>query len=202
MHIIPTGYNTYNLNQIKSRNTSNLSQVNFTGTVQRLIPADTNSFETETAKKIYSQIQKYLKVIKTEGVIRNIKILDAQELQLPSDVFLSIDKKAQDCKLILSQKSNCSNDFVSLLEAKFNEHGQMITGSFPGRQLSFSRTSRNVRRILDPYTTHRPYGGNDKEWGAYAVKMIGSSRPLMESANDGAYEIFMELSRLYTSIYK
>lgn len=65
MQIIPTGYNTYNLNQIKSKNTSNLSQVNFTGTVQKLVSANTNSFKTETAKKIYSQIQKYLKIINT-----------------------------------------------------------------------------------------------------------------------------------------
>lgn len=78
----------------------------------------------------------------------------------------------------------------------------MISGSFPGRQLFFSRTDRNVRKILDPYTVYYPSGGSDKEWGVYATKIIGSPSRLKESADDGTFEIFMELTRLYTSIYQ
>ena len=202
MQVIPTGYNTYNLNQMKSRNTSNVSQVNFTGTVQKLIPVDINSFKTESARKMYSQIQKFIKVIDTEGIIKDVKIMEEKTSQLASDVFLSIDKKTDKCKLTLSQKYNCGQGYIPLLEANFNQHGQMVSGSFPGRQLYFSRTNRNVRKILDPYTTHRPSGEDDREWGAYASKIIGSSLPLKDNADDGAYEIFMELARLYTSILK
>lgn len=201
MQITPISYNTYNLNQMKSRNISNVSKVNFYGVKQKLIPVNTDSFKTETAKKIYAKIQKYLQLVGREGSIKNVKIINENTTNYESDILLSINKTLNNSKLRLSQKYNGDSSDITLLEANFNKDGQMILGDLPSENLHFERTNPNIRRITDNEYTYLPIGKSDKDWDANG-KRIKNIVPVMDYADDGAYEIFMELARLNTSILK
>lgn len=201
MQITPICYRAYNLNQ---PSTKNVSTINFNGAKSKFIPVNTDSFNSETAKKLYSQIQKYIQIIGREGNIKNVKIMNENTnsvLPYKSDVLLSIDRTADNLKLKLSQKFKGDTSDFTILEANFDKNGQMISGFLPDKSLKFERTNRNIRRINDNESTFMPVGGNDKDWNVYG-KRIDNITYLKNSVENGVYEIFMELSRLNTSILK
>lgn len=203
MRINPISYSYNNLNKIKSKNAS---EVNFHGAKQKLISVNTDSFRTENAKKIYSKIQKYLKLLNKEGSIKNVKILhenrNGKELYVlrESDILLSINRSPDNFKLKLSQKYDDYSHESTLLEANFDKNGQMFLGDYFETQLHFERTNSNIRRMTSQGETYFPVGQNDKEWRSN-VRTIGTTS-LIDCASDGVYEIFLELARLYTSILK
>lgn len=197
MQITPVSFNYNNYNQMKL---SNVSSINFQGLPQKLIPVDSNSFSTEFAPKLYSKMKKYFHVIGSEGSIKNVKILNGNYETYEPDVFLSINKNPNKSKIRLSLKYNGKGDFT-LLDAIFNKDGQMVLGELPDDSLHFERSNRNIRRLVHNNCTYLPVGKSDKDWDANG-RRIRSNLPIDNCVKDGAYEIFMELARLNTSILK
>lgn len=196
MQIIPVGYRAYNSNQMKSKN---VSSVNFNGVNQKLIPVNVDSFKTETAQKMYSKIQKYFQLIGREGSMKNIKIMDGDIACYESDVILSINKTIDKSKIRLAKKCYDNEDGITILEATFNKDGQMVLGELPSATLHFERTKPNVRRMRDDSFTYLPMRQNDKEWSANGRKPHGI---FYFKDDSDAYDIFIELGRLNTSILK
>lgn len=81
----------------------------------------------------------------------------------------------------------------------------MFNGRFlPVKTLNFERDKRNTRRMFSNFTgiTYMPVGGNDRDWSC--LDTLGSrklsSYGLVDESEKGAFEIFIELARLKTSL--
>ena len=222
MQIQKIHYNYNNIvNSGKNQNTSSFYNVSFEGGKQKLISISTDSFKFESTKKIYSKIQKYLKLIGNEGSIENIKVMsdkwsytftltDVKNLGEEADLLLSINKKSDKAHINLSRKFSDKQKKMTVLEALFDKNGQMINGSFFPEHLQFERNGANVRRMIRKGKQYLPVGTNDKEWD-FLGQRVGSNikedfvynRTVLEEDNSagGAFEIFLEFARLKTSIF-
>ena len=190
MQITPIGFNTRNYNRINTK--SNTSSVSFEGYLKSV---NIDSFKTETAKKIFAKTKKYLQLIGNEGTFKNQKILSKVGLA-EEDVYLSVDKTALSTKIRLSGSKDST-----LLEAYFNEKGQMIIGNHFNNDLYFERSGKNIRRIKNNGYTYMPVGNSDKDWDCFGKK-LDTHIFRGEDPSYAAYEIFMELAKLKTSIFR
>ena len=209
-------------NSSKNKNTSSFYNVSFEGGKQKLISISTDSFKFECAKKIYSKMQKYLKLIGNSGSIENIKVMSDKwtytytlidvfkHLGEEADLLLSINKKPDKTHINLSRKLPDKQMKMTVLDAIFDKNGQMINGSFTPEHLQFERNGANVRRMIRKGKQYLPVGTNDKEWD-FLGQRVGSNikedfvynRTILEEDNSvgGTFEIFLELARLKTSIF-
>lgn len=179
---------------------------------QRLVKISTDSFKRESAKQMYSGIRKYVRLAGENGSISNAKIMteigkhDNKTLDKGTDILLSVDRRDNKTHLVLGRRhSDKSSD--TLFDALFNKDGQMIEGRHPIEHLSFERRGANVRRMKKHNTQFMPIAGNDREWDYNGLRISGTnSDNLWYSGEDdavgGAFEIFIEFARLYTSILK
>lgn len=213
MKIAPVTFRVCNYNQTEPKNSFGFSKVNFQAVKPELIPVLTDSFKTETAKKLYTKIQKFLKLIGDSGSIKDVKILSEEgiyynhrinnEFYSKADIFLSINKNIDTSNLYLLQKYPENPKGVILLDATFNKAGQMVKGYFPPEYLYFERNcakGANVRRMgyCNSDSKLLPIGGNDREWHGWLPNRVLNH----DNSTAGAYEIFIEFARLYTSIFK
>ena len=106
------------------------------------------------------------------------------------DVFLSINKGIDKTKIKLTTKND-----TPLIKANFDKDGQMIVGDMG--EFHFERTNKNKRTLATPYGTYKPHGYNDKEWG-----LSDNLLRFEECKDNPIFELFLELTRLYTSIFK
>lgn len=185
---------------------------------EKLVPISANSFKRETSKKLYSKIHQYVKLIGHNGSLtKDVKIMsvkgsgDSKQAGTYSsnndaDIMLSLKRKGKLLHLILSRKEIKSDKNHLLLEAIFNEDGQMINGRFPYKNLTFERYGANIRRIKCYDKQYTPVADNDREWDCAGRRISGSCEYINRAEDDnsvgGAFELFIEFARLYTSIFK
>ena len=114
-------------------------------------------------------------------------------------------KKYYNIHINLYRESYTQPKNETLLDVLLNKDGQMIEGRFPSKHLSFERYGANVRRMTCFGKQYLPVSGNDRAWSCLGKGMIGRGEDMLgkdESTICGAYELFIELARLHTSIYK
>lgn len=175
--------NSYNNNQINNKNTFKPQYTNFLG-LKKLQPIDTNAFKTDGAMILYAKIKRYLQIIGNAGSVKDVPLTKYD------DVFLSINKGIDKTKIKLTTKND-----TPLIKANFDKDGQMIVGDMG--EFHFERTNKNKRTLATPYGTYKPHGYNDKEWG-----LSDNLLRFEECKDNPIFELFLELTRLYTSIFK
>lgn len=207
--------NNYNksvyLNRLQNQN------ISFQSGKQQLTAISADSFNSESAKKLYSKIQRYFQLIGKEGCIKDKKLLHETThyfsskppfiIEAETDVCLSINKREKNSNIKLFHKyaEPEKNDNL-IFEAILDKNGQMINGHFlaPGDSLSFAREKRNLRRMHSLYgEVFSPVGGNDREWSYLSRTLSPSEKSKYTQFDDsiqGAFEIFLELARLKTAI--
>lgn len=210
MQITPISCNGYYQNKTVSKNTSGVSNVFFSGTKQRLIAVATEDFKTETAKKLYSSIHSILQKVGDSGNINDVKIFNenlefynkktSQKFTTNVDTLLSIKKDSD--KAILQLLRQYPSKFKHcVFEAELDKDGQMVNGTYLLGHLKFERKNDNIRRMKIGEITLLPHGDNDRDWGISPAIL-----PVLQGYDDnstrGMYEIFIELARLYTTLYK
>lgn len=171
--------NSYNKFQLKTK----FKSPNFKGTKQMLQPLNTDSFKTEGAKVLCAKIRKYLQILGKSGSVKDVPFSKCD------DAFLSIDG-IDKTNIKITTKGD-----KPLIKANFNKDGQMMIGDMG--YFHFERTNRNKRTLATPYGTYKPHGYNDKEWG-----LSDNLLRLEEYEDNPIFEVFLELTRLYTSIFK
>jgi hypothetical protein len=87
-----------------------------------------------------------------------------------------------------------------VFSADLNKDGQMVCGEYSMHSnLKFVRDGNNVRRMNSSGDRALlPHGDNDKEWGLSPEVTPDKE----EYSSYGLFEIFIELARLHTSLYK
>jgi hypothetical protein len=200
----------------RKQNISNVRNINFQAGKSQLVAVSSDSFKSECAKKLYSKIQRYFQLIGESGSIKDKKILQEKAsvclskppyiIEVDADVCLSINKGERNSTIKLYHKySDSKYKDATILEATLDKNGQMFSGRFlPVKTLNFERDKRNTRRMFSHYTgiTYMPVGGNDKDWSCLDTSGSRklSSHGLVDESEKGAFEIFLELARLKTSI--
>ena len=122
---------------------------------------------------------------------------------MDADVCLSITKNDRNSTIKLYHKFlNSKKNDALILNASLDKNGQMFKGEFFPENLVFERDGKNIRRMYSNFKGDKyiPVGDNDREWWRYLGKSKPSSEELIEESEKGAFEIFIELARLKTSI--
>lgn len=224
MRILNINYNL-NTNQKKIQRQPNKYPVNFGAAKPQLTQIIPGEFRTETAKKLYSKIQKYIQLICSSGNIQNVRIMTEDGhyfnektldfFDTKGNILLSVTKNNENTHININRKYSDTSKGIILLDALFDKNGQMIKGRFPLDKLIFERTGANVRRMKrSDGTIFMPVKGNDREWDQLGGRLPSVSentvqkthRPLnfieKDNTDGGAFELFIEFARLYTSILK
>jgi len=201
-------------NYNKRQNIFYNSSISFQSRKPQLITISPDSFKSENAKKIYSKILKYYQLIGKEGSIKDVKLLHEKINDFSSkppfiyyvdaDVCLSINKNDRNSNIKLYHKyQNTKKQDALILNAILDKNGQMFRGEFFPENLVFERDGKNVRRMYSNFSgdNYLPVGNNDREWSCLG-KPKPSAEELIEDSEKGAFEIFIELARLKTSIMK
>lgn len=210
---VQSNYNNRFTNFNRNQNISSTNNIGFQGGKQQLVAISADSFKSESAKKLYTKIQRYFKLIGDYGSIKDTKLFSETindfmykppfMTKVEADVCLSINKGDKNSNIKLYHKySNIKKNDDVIFEATLDKNGQMISGHFlPADNLVFERDKRNTRRMRSNFSgdTFLPVGGNDREWSCLGGKKP-SSELLIEESEQGAYEIFLELARLKTAI--
>ena len=161
-------------------------------------------------------MRKYFQLIGDNGRIENVKVLNESGRyyenmgQYPSgfnsqaEIFLSIYKNHETSNVILHRKYDAPFDGYIIFNANFDKNGQMVYGKLPPDGLTFERNHCNARKIYRDKKIDLPVSGNDKLWECAGRDLIsGNSRTFTnDDSTKGAFEIFIELARLKTSINK
>ena len=191
--------------------------VNFQGAKQLLTPLAEESFSAETTRKMLSKMKKYLQLIGENGRVENVKILNETSRYFDSsarildgfeseaDIYLSISKSSEATNISLNRKyKDSSRTGFVIFNADFDKNGQMIYGKFPSEGLRFERFGDNVRRIYRDKKIYLPIQGNDKAWEHNGRELFAGDRRAFynDDSTHGAIELFLELARLRTSIFK
>jgi hypothetical protein len=207
--------NNYNQNYSNlKQKISNSPYINFQGGKQQLIAISKDSFKSESTKKIYSKIQRYFQLIGQEGSLKDTKLLHEKThyfsskapyiIDAEADIYLTIKKGHKNSNIKLYHKyTDIKKNDALIFEATLDKNGQMTNGHFlPGESLTFERGKNNLRRMYSVEKTYMPVGGNDREWSYMGDKISPSNRRQFvdEDSIQGAFEIFLELARLKTSI--
>ena len=213
---------TFNSNNVFKSNykTSyglNTYPVSFKSIRKPLVAVSEDAFNSTTAKKLYSKMRKYLQLIGDDGRVENVRVLNETSHYYDSrarvldgfdseaDIFMSISKNKEAANLSLSRKYKDSvKEAFVIFNADFNKDGQMIYGKFPSEGLRFERNINNVRRIYRDKKIYLPQSGNDKAWEHAGRELLAGDYRVFanDDSTKGAFEIFLELARLFTSIYK
>lgn len=219
-HIMQVTFNSNNIFKSNYRTPNyklNNPSVSFKGIGQPLVAVSEEAFNSTTAQKLYSKIQKYFRLIGENGRVENVKVLNETSRYYDStarvldgfdseaDVFMSITRNNQAANLNLSRKyKNSTREPFILFNADFDKNGQMVNAKFPLEGLRFERTGNNVRRIYRDKRIYMPVSGNDKAWEHNGRELLAGDYRVYanDDSTKGAFEIFMELARLFTSIYK
>ena len=202
------------VNYDRKQNISNMQNISFQGGKQQLIAIAGDSFKSESAKKLYSKIKRYFQLIGKSGSIKDTKLLHEKThyfstkypymIDAEADVCLSINKGEKNSKIKLYHKyTDSSKNDDLILEATLDRNGQMVNGQFLPESLFFERSNRNLRRIYSDFgKTYFPVGENDREWNYLGDKIPSANSPIYQydDSVQGAFEIFIELARLNTSI--
>ena len=204
---INNNYSNYN-----KRNTYNSSGIGFQGGRQKLIAITADSFSSEYTKNLYSKIQKYFRMIGESGNIKEVKLLHEKKqcsiskepymIKLDADVCLSVNKGERNSNIKLYHKfSDGKRNDEPMFDVTLDKNGQMVRGQFFPDALSFERGKRNVRRMYSGLSgdLYLPVGDNDREWSCLGKENL-SSHILIDDSEKSAFEIFIELARLKTSI--
>ena len=204
---IQNNYNNYN-----KRNIYKGLSIGFQGGKQQLIAISADSFSSEYTKKLYSKIQKYFCLIGDSGNIKEAKLLHEKKhcciskepymIEVDADVCLSVNKGDRNSSLKLYHKySDGKRNDDLMFDITLDKNGQMIKGQFFPKCLSFERGKNNVRRMHANLhgDTYLPVGGNDREWNCLGKGNL-SPKILIDDSEKSAFEIFIELARLKTSI--
>jgi len=210
MKVNQISHNEFNINKSRFENASNVSAVNFYGIKQPLTAIAVEDFKTESAKKLFARIHKYCQLAKNGGDMKDIKIL-SEELKFYNrktmekftttvDTLMSI-RSDSDKALLKLYRMYPSKDKHCILEAQLDEHGQMVRGFYQYGHLQFERNKDNVRRIRSDERTLLPHGDNDREWGL-TIEILPILHQDSDNSSRGTFEIFIELARLYTTLYK
>lgn len=217
MQIRPLSYSEYYPHKLMLKSMPKVSDVNFTGGKQMLIAVKTEDFQTEAAKKLFKTIHSCFQRIGNNGNISDLKIL-SEELEFYNkrtarykvekfttkvDTMLAIQKDPKKATLRLYRRYP-NNKQHCVLEAQLDENGQMINGRYQFGHLRFERTngnSNNLRRMFCDDHPMLPHGDNDREWGITA-EILPVLHRYGDNSTRGMYEIFLELARLHTSLYK
>ena len=218
---IQNRYNNYN-----KRNIYNGSGVSFQGGKQKLIAISADSFSSEYTKNLCSKIQNYFRLIGESGNIKEVKLLHEKKrcsipkepyiIDVDADICLSINRGDRNSNIKLYHKfsDGKSNDEL-MFDVTLDKNGQMIRGQFFPDALSFERDGKNVRRMYSSCRgdSYLPVGDNDREWSCLGkdnlpslilrYRTIGVNKNaliLIDDSEKSAFEIFIELARLKTSI--
>lgn len=200
-------------NYAKKQNILNNSNISFQSGNAKLAAISADSFKSECAKKIYSKIQRYFQIIGNGGSVKDVKLLHEKihdfsskppyVFNVDADVCLSITKNDRNSTIKLYHKFlNSKKNDALILNASLDKNGQMFKGEFFPENLVFERDGKNIRRMYSNFKGDKyiPVGDNDREWWSYLGKSKPSSEELIEESEKGAFEIFIELARLKTSI--
>ena len=156
-------------------------------------------------------------MIGENGRIDNVKILSEKSRYFDSsarildgfeseaDIYMSINKNREATNICLNRKyKDTSKSGFIIFNADFDKDGQMIYGKFPPEGLRFERYGDNVRRIYRDKKIYLPIKGNDKAWEHTGRELFaGDCRAFAtDDSTHGAIELFLELARLRTSIFK
>ena len=210
MQIKPVNCSGSFLNKTKLSNNSNISAVSFSGVKRPLIAINAEDFKTETAKKLFKSIRTYCQPVKNGGSISDIKILNEnlkfynhntiEEFTTSVDTLMTIKNDGEKGLLRLSRMYP-NKVKQCILEAHLDKNGQMVRGTYKYGNMQFERDKNNVRRLKINNKTRLPHGENDREWGVTTDNL-----PIFQQFNDnssrGMLEIFIELARLYTTLFK
>ena len=209
---IQNNYINNSVNYSRKQNISNIQSIGFQGGKQRLISISANSFHSEYTQKLYSKIQKYFQLIGNSGNIKEVKLLHEKKhyhiskmpyiTDVDADVCLSVNKGDRNSNLKLYHRftdGNKKNEFI--FDVTLDQNGQMIQGQFFPQTVSFVRDKGNVRRMYSATRgdSYLPVGSNDREWSCLGKENL-SSHTLIDDSEKSAFEIFIELARLKTSI--
>ena len=210
MQIKPINYEQSYFYKKLHNNTSYASKVNFNGGKQSLVAIATDDFKTNTAKKLYSAIHKFFQKVGDSGNIEEVKILSEnlefynkykkEKFTTNVDTLMTIQKNVDKAILKLyrqypSKKKHC------VFEAEFDKDGKMVQGQYNIAHLKFERGKDNIRRIQFGDTTLLPHGYDDREWGL-DPRILPALHRCGDNSTRGMYEMFIELARLYTTLYK
>ncbi len=210
MQIRPVNCNDSYLNNNKQKAISNVSALKFSGIRQPLIAIATEDLKTETAKKLFTRIHKYCQMTKNGGNISDIKILNEnlkfynryrfEDFTTSVDTLMSIKNDSEKGVLRLYRMyPNKAKQCV--FEAQLDKNGQMVRGMYKYGNLQFERNKDNVRRLKVNNNQRLPHGDNDREWGL-TTEILPIYQQYEDDSTRGMLEIFIELARLYTSVYK
>ena len=205
---VQINYSNYN-----KQNILNNAEINFSGAKQKLVPISSDSFKSESAKKLYSKIQRYFQTIGESGSVKDVKLMNEKLREFHSDypymfnnvdadVCLSINKGDRNSNIKLYHKyQNAQKKDVPIFNATIDKNGQMFVGEFFPKNLMFERNGKNIRRMYSNFSEDKylPIGNSDKEWSCLGKPKLSSERLIYDSEK-GAFEIFIELARLKTSI--
>ena len=210
MQITPISCKVYHQNKTTQKNTSGVPNLAFSGAKQQLIAVATEDFRTETAKKLYSSIHNLFQNIGNAGNINDVKILSEnlefynkkirQKFTTNVDTLLSI-KKSPNTAVLQLFRQYPSKFKHCVFEAELDKDGQMVNGSYQIGNLKFERKNYNIRRMQVGERTLLPHGDNDREWNITS-EILPALQRYGDNSTRGMYEIFIELARLYTTLYK
>ena len=185
-------------------------------TVQRIVPLSPDSLKTEAAKKLYSKIHQYTRLVGDNGTIdKEFRILreegsnpdSSYALNRDADIYMSLKRADKNLHISLTRKTLDKKKSFVFMEAVIDKDGQMIEGRHPNTGLSFERRGANIRRMKKYGTQYLPVAGNDREWDSFGNRITSSCGDTRTSiAEDdfvtGSFELFIEMARLYTSVLK
>ena len=203
---IYNSYNNYNKRNI------NVSSIGFQGGKQKLIAISADSFSSEYTKNLYSEIQKYFRLVGESGNIKEVKLLHEKKhcciphepymVDVDADVCLSVNKGDRNSNLKLYHKfSDGKRNNELMFDITLDKNGQMIRGQFLPETLLFNRDKGNIRRMYSSVrgVSYMPVGGNDREWSCLGRKNL-SSTTLIDDSEKSAFEMFIEFARLKTAM--
>ena len=184
--------------------------------IEGLVSITKDSFSRETAKKLYSGISKYIKVAGKNGSFKEVRLMTEQGVDKPcapalakgADIVFSLDRAGENMHLTLTRKNIDKSQNDILFDALVNKEGQMVEGRYPLEHMTFVRRGANVRRIRKSKSQFLPIAGNDREWACNGSRISSTSGNNLwyageeDNAISGAFEIFMEMARLHTSVLK
>ena len=211
MQIQPINYVKYNSDKIMQKNPSFADKVSFSGGKQQLEAVVTDNFKTETAKKLFTTMQKYYKMLSGGGRINEVKILSEnlefynyktnEKFSSVVDTLMSIQKNPQ--LTIIRLYRMYPNKFKHcIFDAVFDSDGQMTEGEYKIPKIKFERKNGNIRRMEYLSGSILPYGDNDREWVGLSAECLPIYQRYGDNSTRGMYEIFIELARLYTTLNK
>ena len=128
-------------------------------------------------------------------------------IDVDADVCLSINKGDRNSNLKLyyklpdgKRKNERIFDNDLIFDVTLDKNGQMIQGKFFPNPISFVRDKGNIRRMYSDisYESYLPVGGNDRAWSCSGKDLDSFGQ--INASEKSAFEIFIELARLYTSI--